>query len=124
MNSNEDDYLESYNSDSDYEDMLFYTPKVVQHIDDSTIIEEIFIRFPKLKEANEKKQEKDERKYFAEFLNEKELINDLLTKYNISIIDLIKLFYRKYSYIFNTITYSNKLKRIIEINDYPTETKQ
>lgn len=115
------DFLESYNESDDFNDLLFYTPKIVQHIDDLEIINEIFRVFPKIKEANEKKREKDERKAFVEFLQEKTLVNNLLTKYNLTIVDLIKLFYRKFSYIFNTITYSNKLKKIIEENGYRTK---
>ena len=117
------DFLESYNEGDDFNDLLFYTPKIIQTIDDAEIICEIFERFPRLKESNEKKKEKDERKAFADFLNERELINELLNKYNLTIIDLVKLFFRKFSYLFNTITYSNKLKKIIEANGYRTEIK-
>ena len=119
----EEDELESYNDGYDYSDLLFYTPKIVQHIDDADIMNEILKRCPKLKECDEQKKEKDARKAFAEFLQEKNLINEFLEKYNLTIIDLIKLFYRKFSYIFNTVTYSNKLKKIIEENGYRTELK-
>lgn len=123
MDSDNIDYLESYNDGDDYSDLLFYTPKIVQQIDDAEIIREIFIRYPKLKESNELKKEKDERKAFADFLQERELVNEILNKYNLTIIELVKLFYRKFSYIFNTITYSNKLRKIIELNGYRTEIK-
>lgn len=115
------DFLETYNDDSDYGDLLFYTPKIVQQIDDASIIEEIFAICPKLKEANTEKKEKEERKAFADFLENKRLVESILTKYNLTIIDLVKLFYRKFAYIFNTVTYSNKLKHIIEDNGYRTE---
>lgn len=117
------DYLESYNEADDYNDLLFYNQKIIQNIDDAEIIREIFERFPKLKESNEQKKEKDERKAFIEFLQDRALVNDILSKYNFTIIDLIRLFFRKFSYLFNTITYSNKLKKIIETNEYPTEIK-
>lgn len=117
------DFLESYNED-DYGDLLFYTPKIIQQIDDSAIIEDIQSLYPKLKLANDDKLEKEERRIFADFLNEKELVDNILKKYNLSIVDLIKLFYRKYTYLFNTITYSKKLKKIIEANAYPTEVNK
>lgn len=120
-NDSNTDYLDSYSDGDDYNDLLFYTPKIIQQIDDAEIIQEIFKIYPRLKESNEQKKEKDERKAFADFLNERELINELLNKYNLTIIDLVKLFYRKFSYIFNTITYSNKLRKIIEANGYRTE---
>ena len=103
------------------DDMLFYTPKIVQHIDDAEIIQEIFRRFPRLQDANSSKDEKEERKAFLEFLQQKLLINDILKTYSLTIVDLIKLFYRHFSYIFNTVTYSNKIKTIIEKNGYPTD---
>ena len=121
MDNDNNDYLESYNDGDDYNDLLFYTPKIIQQIDDADIIREIFARYPKLKESNESKKEKDERKAFADFLQERELVNEILNKYNLTIIELVKLFYRKFSYIFNTITYSNKLRKIIELNGYRTE---
>lgn len=123
MDNDNNDYLESYNDGDDYNDLLFYTPKIIQQIDDADIIREIFARYPKLKESNESKKEKDERKAFADFLQERELVNEILNKYNLTIIELVKLFYRKFSYIFNTITYSNKLRKIIELNGYRTEIK-
>lgn len=123
MDNDNNDYLESYNDGDDYNDLLFYTPKIIQQIDDADIIREIFARYPKLKESNESKKEKDERKAFADFLQERELVNEILNKYNLTIIELVKLFYRKFSYIFNTITYSNKLRKIIELNEYRTEIK-
>lgn len=119
----DEDFLESYNNDSDFNDILFYTPKIVQHIDDIDIIKEIFKRFPKLKEANKSKNEKEERKVFLEFLQQRILIEDLLKTYGLTIVDLIKLFYRHFSYLFNTVTYSNKIKTIIEKNGYPTAEK-
>lgn len=119
----EEDNLESYNDGDNYSDLLFYTPKIVQHIDDAEMLKEMFAKWPKFKECDEHKKEKDARKAFAEFLQEKDLINEFLEKYNLTIIDLIRLFYRKFSYIFNTVTYSNKLKKIIEENGYRTELK-
>lgn len=119
----DEDFLESYNDDSDFNDILFYTPKIIQHIDDSEIIKEIFKRFPKLGEANKSKDEKEERKVFLEFLQQKILIDDLLKTYGLTIVDLIKLFYRHFSYLFNTVTYSNKIKTIIEKNGYSTAEK-
>lgn len=121
MDNSSEDYLDSYSDGDEYGDLLFYTPKIVQQIDDAEILRDIFIRYPKLKEANDEKKEKDERKAFADFLSEKELINELLNKYNLTIVDLVKLFYRKFSYIFNTVTYSNKLRKIIEANGYRRE---
>ena len=112
------DYLEQYNDSDEYGDLLFYTSKTIQLIDDIDILEKIYISFPKLKEA---KEEKEERKAFVEFLQQRKLVNEILSKYNLSIIDLIKLFYRKAAYIFNTANYSNKIKEIIEANGYPTE---
>lgn len=116
-----DDFLEEYNDSSDFSDLLFYTPKIIQHIDDLDILSYIFNSFPKLKEANANKQDKEERKAFVEFLENKDLVNGILEKYGMTIIDLIKLFYRHYAYIFNTVNYSTKLKKIIEENGYRTE---
>ena len=120
----DNDFLDdSYNED-EYGDLLFYTPKMVQQIDDAAILEEIFTLYPKLKLTNNGRLEKEDRRVFAEFLNEKKLVDRILQKYNLSIIELVKLFYRKYTYLFNTITYSKKLKKIIEANAYPTESKK
>lgn len=114
------DFLEEYNDDSDFSDLLFYTPKIIQHIDDADIISCIYEKFPKLAEANKSKEEKEERKAFADFLQEKEIVNEILNKYNLSIVDVVKLFSRHFSYIFNTSTYFAKLKTIIETNGYRT----
>ncbi len=116
-----DDFFEEYNDDSDFSDLLFYTPKIVQHIDDAEILSFIFKKFPKLGDANKNKQEKEERKAFVDFIEEKDIVNEVLERYGLTIIDLIRLFYRHYSYIFNTVNYSAKLKRIIEENGYRTE---
>lgn len=113
---------ESYNDD-ELNEMLFYTPKIVQCLDDKIIIDEIYVKYPRLKDANLNKEEKEERKIFLMFLQEKKLINEILKKYNINIIDLIKIFYRHFSYIFNTIAYSNKIRAIITQNGYSTEKK-
>lgn len=114
------DFLEEYNDDSDFNDLLFYTPKIIQHIDDVEIISYIYEKFPKLADANKNKEEKEERKAFADFLQQKELVNEILNKYNLSIVDIIRLFFRHFSYIFNTSTYFAKLKAIIETNGYRT----
>ena len=115
---------ENYNNNESDDDILFYTPKIAQYIDDSNILEHVFRNFQKLKDANETKNEKDERKAFIEFIQSKDLVNDILNQYSISIIDLIRIFAKKYSYIFNTVTYTNKVKSIIEANGYSTEEKQ
>lgn len=99
-------------------ELLFYTPKIAQQIDDKEIVEEIFYRYPNLKIANVSKEEKEERKVFLEFFKEKKLILDILTKYNISIVDLIKILHRKFSYLFSTSSYINKVKLIIDSNGY------
>ena len=115
---------DSYNDSNDeVGEFLFYTPKLVQHLDDKEIIEEIFYRYPPLLEANRNKEEIEERKVFLIFMQEKDIIDSILAKYNISIIDLIKIFYRHFSYIFNTVTYTNKVKTIIEQNEYSLQAK-
>lgn len=115
------DYLEEYNNScnrNSYENILFYNPKIEQNIDDSNIIAEVFLVFPKLKDANLNKTEKEERRIFLEFLQEKEIVEKILNKYDITIMDLIKIFYRRFSYIFNTLTYSNMIRKIIDKHGY------
>ncbi len=119
--TDKEDFLESYNNGDDYNDLLFYTPKIVQYIDDMEIMGEILLRWPALKETSEQKLEKEERRALAEFLQQRTIVNEILNKYNLTIIDMMKLFYRKSPHIFNTVTYSNKLKKIIEANGYRTE---
>lgn len=115
------DFLEEYNEDR-LDNVLFYTPKITQHLDEVAIIEEIYAKFPNLLEANKSKKEKEERKALLEFFQEKKLVKELLKKYEMSIIDLVRFFMKHFPYLFNTITYAKKIKKIIEENEYPTES--
>ena len=114
------DFLEEYNEDR-LDNVLFYTPKITQHLDEVAIIEEIYAKFPNLLEANKSKKEKEERKALLEFFQEKKLVKELLKKYEMSIIDLVRFFMKHFPYLFNTITYAKKIKKIVEENEYPTE---
>lgn len=113
-----ENFLEEYDSGNEIENLLFYTPKVVQQIDDSDIIEEIFSKFPKLKEAYKNKEEKEERKAFLEFLQCKQATLSVLDKYNLDVMELLKLCCRHFSYIFSTANYIEKVKKIVEQNGY------
>jgi hypothetical protein len=120
MERNVDAYIDIEN---DSDNLLFYTSKVDQYIDDNNIIKDIYNKYPKLKFYDELQQEKEERKCFLDFLQEKTLIESILDKYNISIVDIIKLFYKRSSYIFNTATYLAKVRKILSDNGYRTEAK-
>ena len=120
MERNVDAYIDIEN---DSDNLLFYTSKVDQYIDDNNIINDIYNKYPKLKFYDELQQEKEERKCFLDFLQEKTLIESILDKYNISIVDIIKLFYKRSSYIFNTATYLAKVRKILSDNGYRTEAK-
>lgn len=113
-----DDFLEEYNDSEAEENFLFYTPKTIQQIDDSDILEDIFKLFPKLKEAHRSKEDKEERKTFLEFLQSKETILKILDKYHLDILQLMKVCCRHFSYVFNTANYTLKVKSIIENNGY------
>ena len=93
--------------------LLFYTPKIVEAIDDKEVFRYVNYVWPQFDEAE---NEKEERKTFLQFLLDVEKVQSILDRYHYTMMDLISLFYRKKAYLFTTKTYIEKVRDIIADN--------
>ncbi len=110
-----DDDLEYYSigdSDQSEDNLLFYTPKFVDSIDDIDILRKIRSKYPKITDKNE--TDKVSRQEFLKMLEDKEFINGILNQYNLKLYDLFLIFKQHYTYLFNTSNYIKNVQRVID----------
>lgn len=93
--------------------LLFYSPKIAQTIDDKEVFEYVQLAYP---DFDNDYNEKEFRKVFLNFLSETLVVENILEKYNYSMMDLISLFYRQMPYLFTTKTYISKVRELIAEN--------
>ena len=109
----EDVEFEDHNSASPFDNILFYSPKMSENIDDKEVLSAVYALFPALSACA---NEKDERKMFIEALLDIDKIELILMRYNYSMQDFIKVFYRRMPYLFSSKTYIDKIRSIVEDN--------
>lgn len=98
------------------DNILFYTPKIVNAIDDTEILQEIRKKYPQIDTPGV--AIKDSRKAFISFVNDEEFITHLMTYYKISFYSLTTLFQNHYPYLFKTTSYIEKIATIVKSHKY------
>lgn len=101
--------------ESSVETSFFYTSdKILDALDDSTIISKIIVKFPNL---SPDKPDPLVKKEIVAFLNDKEFICGIMSYYGLTIMDVFKLLYKSYPSVFKG-PFLKKLKKELRYKSY------
>lgn len=91
---------------------FFYTfDKSIEKINDNEIFEAIIVKYDKLN--SDELGDTIIRKAILEFLDDEAFVEELLEKFNITILDLISTIYRKLSSVFSNTLFVKKVKSTV-----------